>query len=119
VRNSQTILLAAAAVAATIAALWLTNGAVTPKEATWADVVAEAEKGGYRLISTEELWQRYRDNRGSLLLVDTRQDWEYRSGRIQGAVNFPMEPTWLARWQKKDDLEKLLGVEKDRTVIFY
>jgi len=119
VRNSKTTLLAIAAVVITIVALWLTNGAVTPKEASWADVVAEAEKGGYRLISTEDLWKRYRENQDHLLLVDTRQEWEYRTGHIQRAVNFPMEPTWLARWQKRDDLEKLLGADKERTVIFY
>mgnify|MGYP006307227505 CR=1 FL=1 len=118
-RNSKTTLLAIAAVVITIVALWLTNGAVTPKEATCVDVVAEAEKGGYRLISTEDLWKRYRENQDHLLLVDTRQEWEYRTGHIQGAGNFPMEPTWLARWQKRDDLEKLLGADKERTVIFY
>ena len=83
------------------------------------DVVAEAEIGGYRLISTEDLWKRYRENRDSLLLVDTRQGWEYRTGHIKGAVNFPMEPTWLSRWRKKGDLGRLLGEDKDRTLVFY
>ncbi|MCK7513366.1 MAG: hypothetical protein MZV70_61260 [Desulfobacterales bacterium] len=40
------------AVAAALGALWLTNGAVTPKEATWDDVLAEAKSGGYRIITT-------------------------------------------------------------------
>ena len=93
-RNGRITILALLAVAVTVGALWLTNGAVTPKEATWDDVLAEAKKGGYRLISTEDLWKHYSENRESLLLVDTRQEWEYRTGHIQGAVNFPMEPTW-------------------------
>jgi predicted sulfurtransferase len=118
VRNTKT-LLAFLAVSTTIAALWLTNGAVTPKKATWDDVLAEAKNGAYRLISTDDLWKQYSVNRDSLLLVDTRQEWEYRTGHIQGAVNFPMEPTWFARWKKKGDLRKFLGADKDRTIVFY
>ena len=118
-RNSRISILALFAVAMTVVALLLTNGAITPKLATWDDVVAEAEKGGYRLISTEGLWKRHSEKRDSLLLVDTRQEWEYRTGHIEGAVNFPMEPTWLARWQKKGDLGSFLGEDKDRTIIFY
>ena len=112
-------LLAVLAVAVTIGALWLTNGAVAPRDANWEDVVAEAENGGYQLITTDELWNRYREHRDSLLLVDTRQEWEYRTGHIKDALNFPMEPTGFARWQKKDDLRKLLGPDKERFIVFY
>jgi predicted sulfurtransferase len=119
VTNGKITLLAFLAVVVTIAALWFTNGAVTPKEATWDDVLAEAKKGGYRLISTGDLWKRYSENRDSLFLVDTRQEWEYRTGHIQDAVNFPMEPTRLARWKKKGDLRRFLGADKDRSIVFY
>lgn len=112
-------LLALVAVIVTVGALWLTHRSVVPKEATWEDVVAEAEMGGYKLISTDELWGRYRKNPVSFLVVDTRQEWEYRTGHIKGAVNFPIEPTWLSRWQKKEDLENLLGTNKNRAVVFY
>ena len=118
-RNGRISILAILAVAVTVGVLWLTNGAVAPKETTWNDVVAEAESGGYQLISTDDLWKRYSEKRENLLLVDTRQEWEYRTGHIEGAVNFPMEPTWLARWQKKGDLGRFLGEDKDRPVIFY
>ena len=119
VKKAKTTLLAFWAVVTTVAALWLTNGAVTPKKATWNDVLAEAKRGGYRLISTDELWEQYSQNHDSLYLVDTRQEWEYRTGHLQGAVNFPMEPTWFARWKKKGDLRKFLGADKDRTIVFY
>jgi hypothetical protein len=112
-------LLALAAVASTAVALWLTNRAVTPKEYTWNDVVAEARKGGYGLVTTDELWEHYRKGSQELLLVDTRQEWEYRTGHIDGAVNFPMEPTWWSRWRKKSDLESLLGPDKHRFLVFY
>jgi hypothetical protein len=103
----------------TIGALWFTNRAVTPKEATWDDVLVEAKTGGYRIITTQELSDRYRNDAKNLLLVDTRQEWEYRTGHLKGAVNFPMEPTWWSRWRKSAALETLLGPEKDRTIIFY
>jgi 3-mercaptopyruvate sulfurtransferase SseA len=119
VKNIKTGLLALITIAVTVGALWFTNGSVTPTEATWADVEAEAKMGDYKLISIDELWERYRKNADSMLVVDTRQAWEYRSGHIKGAVNFPMEPTWFSRWKKKGALETFLGPDKDRSIIFY
>jgi hypothetical protein len=113
------ILMTLMAVATALGALWWTNEAVTPKEATWDDVLAEAKNGGYRIITTEELGAEYFKNSNELLLVDTRQEWEYRTGHIRGAVNFPMEPTGWSRWRKADALKDLLGPDKDRQVIFY
>ncbi len=118
--NGRTrVFLAVVAMVVTGGGLWLTNQAVAPREVTSADVLNEAKHGGYRLISTEELWERYQKTRENLLLVDTRQEWEYRTGHIQGAVNFPMEPTWWSRWRKKSDLESLLGQNKDLAIVFY
>ena len=103
----------------TITALWVTNWAVTPKDASWADVVAESKAGRYGLITTEELWEKYHKTPDTLLIVDTRQEWEFRTGHIQGAKNFPMEPTWLSRRQKRASLESFLGPDKNQTIIFY
>ena len=86
-------LLALAAVAITTGALWLSNRSTAPKEVSWDTVVAQAQRGGYQLIKTEGLWESYSKNPGRLLLVDTRQEWEYRTGHIKGALNFPIEPT--------------------------
>ncbi|MCP4682833.1 MAG: rhodanese-like domain-containing protein [Desulfobacterales bacterium] len=118
-KNTKMTILALITIAATVGALCFTNRSVTPKEASWEDVVAEAEMGGYKLITTDELWVDYSKNPDSMLVVDTRQEWEYRTGHIKGAVNFPMEPTWVSRWQKKGDLEALLGSNKDRFIVFY
>jgi hypothetical protein len=118
-QNKKTILIAFVAVLLTVGALWFTNRAVTPKQATWDDVLAEARNGGYNIIRTEELSERYQKDAKSLLLVDTRQEWEYRTGHLKGAVNFPMEPTWWSRWRKSAALETFLGPDKDRTIIFY
>ena len=108
-----------AAVAITMGALWHTHRVVPPKEATWDDVKAEARQGGYRLITTDELSRQYTAKPESLLLVDTRQQWEYRTGHIKKAVNFPMEPTWLERWRNKRTLEKFLGPDKKLPIVFY
>ena len=118
-QNKRTTVTALLAVLLTVGALWFTNRAITPKQATWDDVLAEARNGNYQIITTEELSERYQREAKSLLLVDTRQEWEYRTGHLKGAVNFPMEPTWWSRWRKASALEALLGKEKDRTIIFY
>lgn len=115
----KTTVMALIVLAITVSLLWFTNRSVTPKKATFEDVVAEAADGGYRLINTERLRELYDENPKGLLLVDTRQEWEYRTGHIKGSLNFPMEPTWLSRWQKRDALEKFLGPDKNRFIVFY
>ena len=118
-KGAKKVFIALVAVAITMGAVWHTHRIVPPKEATWDDVKTEARQGGYRLISTDELSSQYAANRGSLLLVDTRQEWEYRTGHIKGALNFPMEPTWLSRWRNKGALEYFLGSDKNRLIVFY
>jgi len=111
--------LALAAVLITIVSVWYPQRPMAPKQATWNDVMAEAKAGGYRIITTEELAGWYRQGPSGLMLVDTRQEWEYRTGHIEGAINFPMEPTWWVRWRKAGTLEAFLGPDKDRTLVFY
>jgi len=117
--NWKRLWLPLVAIAVTVGALWFTNRAVTPREPTWDDVVVEAREGGYRLINADELRKRYEADSRSLLLVDTRQDWEFAMGHIKGAVNFPLEPTAWSRWQKKGKLAETLGHDKNRFIVFY
>jgi hypothetical protein len=118
-RNSRFFLLAGTMVVGVVLALWLTQRAVAPRAATWEDVEAEAKQGGYRLISIGELIALWRWDANSILLVDTRQEWEYRTGHIEGAMNFAMEPTWWSRWRKADALLNVLGPNKNQLVVFY
>lgn len=118
-QNKRATFISLAAAMLTAGILWFTNQAVAPKQATWNDVLIEAATGGYKIIATEDLAARYRKDPQSLFLVDTRQEWEYRTGHIKGAVNFPMEPTWWSRWRKADALKELVGADKDRKVVFY
>lgn len=113
------IIPAICAVAITMGVLWSTHRDVAPKTATREDVAAEAVRGGYRLIGTEELWGHYQEDREKPFLVDTRQDWEFRTGHIKGAVSFPMEPTWLSRLRNRGALEAFLGPDRNRLIVFY
>jgi hypothetical protein len=115
----KTIILALLAVCITLGILWYGHRPVILKKATHDDVLDEARRGGYRLISTEKLWTLFSRDADKLLMVDTRQEWEFRTGHIKEAVNFPMEPTWWDIWRKKWAMQKLLGTDMDRHVIFY
>jgi 3-mercaptopyruvate sulfurtransferase SseA len=115
----STLWLAFLAVLASLFVSWSTNRVQVARVATMDDVRTEAEKGGYRLIDLQELVTLYESRRDQVLLIDTRQEWEYRSGHIAGAVVFPMEPTWRARWLKRTELKDLLGQDKDKTIVFY
>jgi hypothetical protein len=117
--NKKSVLLALGSVALTVFILWVTSNSVAPRESTWEDTLSEAQSGGYRLITTSELAREYDTRAEKLLLVDTRQEWEYRSGHIRGATHFPIEPTWWSRWRKAGALEAVLGPDKDRLIVFY
>lgn len=118
-QNKTAAFIALGAVLLTVGAIWHGNRVVPPKQATWDDVLAEAKAGGYKIITTDELSERYRKDAKSLLLVDTRQEWEYRTGHLQGALNFPIEPTAWSRWRKASALEAFLGPDRERTLVFY
>ena len=116
-RGLKGVILAIASIGLAIGYLSLTHSNPTPKESTWEDVLTEARKGGYRVVTTEQLWTLHKEN--TLLFVDTRQDWEYQRGHIKGAVNFPIEPTWWSRWRKAGALKTTLGSDKEKLIVFY
>jgi predicted sulfurtransferase len=117
--RKRTTILAILAVFLTLGPLWYVNRPLISREPTWEEVQAEARQGGYRLISTAELAELYRQDPQKVLLVDTRQEWEYRTGHIQGAVNFSMEPTRWARWRAQEPLAQTLGPDRERPIVFY
>lgn len=117
--KTGTAVLAVVAATLTLGVLWFAHRPAVLQGTTWEDVRVEAQSGGYRLITTRELARLYRQEPQNLLLVDTRQEWEYRTGHIKGAVAFPMEPTRWSRWRAQGRLQALLGPDKDRLVVFY
>ncbi len=117
-KKTSSILLVLTAVLLTVFSVWFANRPATLEQPTWDDVLAEAKAGGYSIITTDELADLYRQD-SDLLLVDTRQEWEFATGHIEGALNFSMEPTWWERWRKADELAVFLGTDKDRNIVFY
>ena len=86
---------------------------------TLEDVRAEAVRGGYRLIDLGELRGRLERESGRILLVDTRQDWEYRTGHIPNSINFSFEPTLWSRLKNRWALAEALGADTSRPIVFY
>ena len=118
-KGKISIIIAALIVLITAGSVWYKQAPVVPKESSWNDVIVESTAGGYRIIATDELANLYRKSPESMLLIDTRQEWEYRTGHMKGALNFPMEPTWWSRFSKADELEELLGPDKGKLLVFY
>ena len=82
-------------------------------------VQQEAARGKYQLIDIENLWELYRDSSSDILLIDTRQEWEFRTGHIADATHFSMEPTWFSRLIQRHALAQELGTDKEKILIFY
>ena len=99
--------------------LWRPAGLSAAGAPMMEDVRAEAARGGYRLIDLGELRGRLEREPGRIFLVDTRQDWEYRTGHIPGSINFSFEPTRWSRLKNRWALAKALGADKSRPVVFY
>ena len=79
----------------------------------------EAQRGGYQLIGVDDLLDLYQDPSSKVLLIDTRQDWEFRTGHIKNSIHFSMEPTWFARLIQRHPLAQKLGSDKDQILVFY
>jgi len=84
-------------------------------------IVNEARKGGYQLITPEELKKEYLTDPAVFLLVDTRQEWSYQMQHIQGASHIDFAPTWWNQYSPmtRSEIKKLLGPDKNKKVIFY
>jgi hypothetical protein len=87
----------------------------------WGKVYSEATKGGYQLISTEELREEYLKDPNSLSFVDVRQEWSYQMQHIKGALHIDFAPTWWNQYSPmmRSDMKNLLGPHTDRRFVFY
>jgi rhodanese-related sulfurtransferase len=63
--------------------------------------------------SNDEIWGLSKIP--NLMLVDTRQEWEYRTGHLKGPLIFPWNPRPV-RWRNKG--MKPLGPDKNRLVFY-
>jgi 3-mercaptopyruvate sulfurtransferase SseA len=87
----------------------------------WDKVEAEAKKGGYQLISPQELKEEYLKDPASFSLVDVRQEWSYQMQHIKGALHIDFAPTWWNQYSPmiRSEMKKLLGADKDKKFVFY
>jgi len=81
----------------------------------------EVERGGYKVVTTQEL-KSWIDQKKEMLIVDTMPPDNFRKQHIPGAVNFEIQrlPELTQMSDKmRADFEKLLGPNKDRMIVFY
>jgi rhodanese-related sulfurtransferase len=81
----------------------------------------EVERGGYKIVSTEEL-KGWLDQKKSMLIVDTMPfEASYKKQHIPGAVNLELPIPEMTKLDDKTKaaLEKLLGPDKTRLIVFY
>ena len=99
-------------------AAWGTKELETDKIAvTFAREVA---RGGYQVVSTEEL-KGWIDSKKDMLIVDTNPEGSYKKMHIPGAVHLEIQRPELTALDNKlkTGLEKILGPDKDRVIVFY
>jgi rhodanese-related sulfurtransferase len=90
-----------------------------PQERTWEELQTAAAGGGYKILTTDDLAERIEGDPQSLLIVDTRQEWEYRTAHIKGSVVFPVETGKWWWFRNTSKLLALIGPDKDRSLVFY
>jgi len=81
----------------------------------------EVDRGGYRVVSTEEL-KKWLDDRKSMLIVDTMPyEDSYKKNHIPGAkqFEFPIPEMKSMDDKTKAEFVKLLGQDKNRLIVFY
>ena len=106
-------------VAGVAMAAWGTAELDTEKIAV--TLVAEVERGGYKIVATQEL-KKWIDEKKPMLIVDTMPfEASYKKQHVPGAVQmeFPIPEMTSIDDKTKDALVKLLGPDKDRLVVLY
>ncbi|MCX5835425.1 MAG: rhodanese-like domain-containing protein [Deltaproteobacteria bacterium] len=105
--------------AGTSLAAWGAKELETEKIAV--NLVREVARGGYGIVTTQEL-KGWVDQKKSMLVIDTMPYADsYVKQHIPGAVSmvFPIPEMTKLDDKTKDALEKLLGPDKNRLVVFY
>ncbi len=100
-------------------AAWGTKELDTEKIAV--TFAAEVQRGAYKVVATQEL-KNWIDQKKGMLIVDTMPfEDSYKKQHVPGAVQmlFPIPEMTAIDDKAKADLEKLLGPDKDRLIVFY
>lgn len=82
---------------------------------------AEVARGGYKVVATPEL-KAWMDQKKPMLIIDTMPfEASYKKQHVPGAVQmeFPIPEMTKLDDKTKAALEKLLGPDKNRLIVFY
>ncbi|MCF8108741.1 MAG: rhodanese-like domain-containing protein [Desulfohalobiaceae bacterium] len=96
------------------------------KEAGAVKLVREVQRGGYDVVTTQEL-KKWIDSGKEMLIVDTMPyEDSYKKQHVPGAVQFLFPIPDMKEWDSKKtggktlaDYKKLLGDDKDKTIVIY
>lgn len=96
------------------------------KEQGAVKLVREVQRGGYDIVTTQELKQ-WIDAGKEMLIVDTMPyKASYKKAHVPGAVQFLFPIPDMKQWDAKEtdgkskaDFETLLGPDKNKTIIIY
>lgn len=86
----------------------------------WPKALKEAQQGGYALTTPRETQALY-DSGDDFLILDVRPDYEYKKGHLPKAGNFEVDlgDRLDMKPEKKASFEKVLGQNKDRSIVIY
>lgn len=95
-------------------------------ETSAVKLAREVERGGYKLVTTEEL-KGWIDEKKEMLIIDTMPyEASYKKNHVPGAVQFLFPIPEMTEWQTsetdgktKEDYSKLLGPDKTRPIVLY
>jgi rhodanese-related sulfurtransferase len=96
------------------------------KEAGAVKLVREVQRGGYDVVTTEEL-KKLIDSGKDMVIVDTMPyEDSYKKIHVPGAVQFLFPIPDMNQWdinetdgKSQDDFIKLLGSDKDKPIVVY
>ena len=96
------------------------------KEASAVKLVREVQRGGYDVVTTEEL-KKWIDGGKDMVIVDTMPyEDSYKKIHLPGAVQFLFPIPDMNQWdinetdgKSQDDFIKLLGTDKDKPIVVY
>ena len=96
------------------------------KETAAIKLVREVQRGGYDVVTTEEL-KKWIDSGKDMLIVDTMPyEDSYKKQHVPGAVQFLFPIPDMQEWdtgetdgKTLEDFKKLLGDNKDKPIVIY
>ena len=96
------------------------------KETGAVKLVREVQRGGYDLVTTEEL-KGWIDSGKDMVIVDTMPyEASYKKEHVPGALQFLFPIPDMNQWDTKEtdgktqeDFIKLLGPDKEKTIVIY